>query len=154
MSIVFDNLPLAASQFYVDIKGLDAFLCGSVDGLQVENEVANYAQQSAKGMNNQVVGLGRVKFPGELTIKRLAPQDVTKDKMWVWMNDIRKKGSLHDDRKDGSVVIYDLQGTELSRWNFYNAWPSKIVQDGVDSTKNDFLHETITIQYDKLERFK
>jgi|SRR5579875_2588615 len=154
MSIVWDSIPLTAAYFYVDIPSFDKFPVGSVDGLQVENEVANYTQQSTKGMSNQVVGLGRVKYPGELTIKRLAPQSVSDDKMWQWMTKIREAGSIAAERKSGSVVIYDVSGKEMSRWNFHNAWPSKIVQDGLDATKNEFVHETITLQYDKLERKK
>ena len=29
-------------------------------------------------------------------------------------------------RKNGSVVLYDYEGTERSRFNFVNAWPSKV----------------------------
>jgi phage tail-like protein len=43
---------------------------------------------------------------------------------------------------------------EISRWNFFNAWPSKIEADGLDATKTDPVSETITLQYEKLERKK
>ena len=58
------------------------------------------------------------------------------------------------ERKDGSVVIYDTTMTEIGRWNFYSAWPSKIANDSFEVTKNDPVHESITIQYEKLERKK
>lgn len=152
MSITWTDIPLNASTFALEIKGLTIVSVGSIEGLQIENEVANFAQQSAKGMSNQVVTLGKVKYPGELTVKRLAPKDMGQDPLWKWMNEIRSKGSLSGERKDGSVVIYDFKGTEQSRWNFFAGWVSKISQDGVDATKNELIHETITIQYDKLER--
>jgi phage tail-like protein len=71
---------------------------------------------------------------------------------------IRDKGmnpmSRGDERKNGSIVIYGTNFTETARWNFFHAWPSKIAQDGFDAGKNDPVSETITIQYEKLERKK
>ena len=44
--------------------------------------------------------------------------------------------------------------TEIARWNFYSAWPSKIASDSFEVTKNDPVSESITFQYEKLERKK
>ena len=57
-------------------------------------------------------------------------------------------------RKNGSVVIYDSTLTEVARWNFYNAWPSKISNDSFTVGGNDPISETVTVQYEKLERTK
>jgi hypothetical protein len=43
---------------------------------------------------------------------------------------------------------------EIARWTFHKAWPSKIVMDSFEVTKNDPVSETITIQYEELERTK
>ena len=95
---------------------------------------------------------------GELTIKRLAPLDASSDAMWGWFTTIRDSGMSADnsngERKDGSIVIYDTTMEEIARWNFYKAWPSKLAMDSMEVTKNDPVAETITIQYEKLERKK
>ena len=95
---------------------------------------------------------------GELTVKRLAPLDATSDAMWKWFIDHprqRHVGRQPQRRAQGRVVvIYDTTLTEISRWNFYDAWPSKIASDGFEVTKNDPVAETITLQYEKLERKK
>ena len=57
-------------------------------------------------------------------------------------------------QENGSVVIYDTTMTEIARWNFYEAWPSKMESDGFDVTKTDPVSESITLQYDSLERKK
>ena len=44
--------------------------------------------------------------------------------------------------------------TEIGRWNFTGAWPSKIQSDGIDVTKNDPVAESITLQYETLVRKK
>lgn len=152
MSVTWTDIPLNASLFAIEIKGLNIISASSVEGLQVENETTIVQQANAKGQVVQVAALGKVKLPGELTIKRLAPHTIEEDPFWKWINEIRSTGSVDKQRKDGSIVIYDFTGAERSRWNFFGAWPSKITQDGVDASKNEVLQETITLQYDKLER--
>ena len=152
MSVVWTDVPLNSNHFAIEIKGLTVVSIGSVEGLQLENETTQLTQMSAGGKQVQVVALGKVKLPGELTLKRMAPNKISDDPFWKWITDIRNDGSADKHRKDGSVVIYDFKATEVSRWNFFGSWPSKISQDGVDASKNDLLHETITLQYDKLER--
>ena len=152
MSVVWTDVPLNSNHFAIEIKGLTIVSVGSVEGLQLDNETTTLTQVNAKGQQVQIVAMGKVKYPGELTIKRMAPSKIDDDPFWKWMTAIRNDGSASTHRKDGSVVVYDFNGTEASRWNFFGSWPSKIAQDGVDSSKGELLHESITLQYDKLER--
>ena len=59
----------------------------------------------------------------------MAPPDMTQDKLWGWFNDIRDKGILLSDRsnnrKNGSIVMYDSTNAEVARFNFTNGWPSQ-----------------------------
>jgi phage tail-like protein len=129
----------------------------SADGLSLEIEKADITQRIQSGQYIQHVTMSKPKWTGELTVKRLAPLDASSDQLWGWFNGIRQSGmsaAQRTERKNGSVVIYDTTMTETARWNFYNGWPSKIASDGFDVTKNDPVHETITIQYEKLERKK
>ena len=71
---------------------------------------------------------------------------------------LRDKGlsaaSQSTDRKNGSVVIYDNTMAEISRWDFFEAWPSKIVSDDLQVGKSDPISEMVTMQYERLERKK
>jgi len=150
--------PLVGTNFFLEIDGSIISNLTSVDGLTVEVEKADITQRVASGNYIQHVTMSKPKLTGELTIKRLAPLDATSDAMWTWFMAIREKGmsanNRSGERKDGSVVIYDTTMTEIGRWNFYSAWPSKIANDSFEVTKNDPVHESITIQYEKLERKK
>ena len=57
------------------------------------------------------------------------PAGLTQDKLWGWFNDIRDKGILLSDRtnnrKSGSIVMYDSTNVEIARFNFTNGWPSQ-----------------------------
>lgn len=54
-------------------------------------------------------------------------------------------------RKNGSIVVLDLEGTEKVRWNFFNGWPTK--WDGPDFTSkgNDVAVETLEIAHEGVE---
>jgi phage tail-like protein len=150
--------PLVGTNFFLEIDGSVISNLTSVDGLSVEVEKADITQRVGDGKYVQHVAMSKPKMTGELTIKRLAPLDAGNDEMWKWFNAIRDKGmsanNRSGERKDGSVVIYDTTMTEIGRWNFYSGWPSKIAYDSFEVTKNDPVAESITIQYERLERKK
>ncbi|HET9690097.1 MAG TPA: phage tail protein [Acidimicrobiales bacterium] len=145
--------PLVATHFFLEIDGAIISQLQSVDGLSMEVEKAEFAERYTKGAFNQRVTMSKPKMTGEITLKRLAPLDATADATWKWFMEVRS-GKIGTSRKNGSVVIFDAAGAEVSRWNFEHAWPSKIASDSVDVTKNDPVTETITLQYESLERKK
>jgi phage tail-like protein len=157
LNLVQDD-PLVGTNFFLEIDGEVISNLTSVDGLSLELEKADINQRTTSGQFIQHVAYSKPKWTGELTIKRLAPVDASSDALWTWFNGIRNSGMSYDnrnsERKNGSIVIYDSTLTEIGRWNFYEAWPSKIENDGFDVTKNDPVGESITIQYEKLERKK
>jgi phage tail-like protein len=149
---------LVGTNFFLEIQGETISNLTSVDGLSLEIEKSEINQRSTKGQLIQHVAMSKPKWTGELTVKRYAPLDSTSDAIWTWFNKLRSSGmpvsSRSTDRKGGSIVIYDTTMKEISRWNFTNAWPSKIENDGFDVTKNDPVGESITFQYETLERKK
>jgi phage tail-like protein len=59
-----------------------------------------------------------------------------------------------DNRKNGSIVLYDTAAKEVGRFNFFNGWPSKISTDQMSSESNDAIKENITIVIERLDRVK
>lgn len=150
--------PLVVNHFFLEIDGEVISQLSEVNGLDVELEVTDFQQQMPNGQYAQRKAFSKPKWTGELTVKRLAPLDATQDAIWKWFENIRKKGmsitSVDSERKNGSVVIYDSALSEIARWNFMNAWPSKISTDSFNVSGNDPVSESITIQYEQLDRVK
>ncbi|MET3804478.1 phage tail-like protein [Nakamurella sp. UYEF19] len=150
--------PLIAQNFFLEIDGSVVTILSGVSGLDVEMEVASTTQVGKDGKQLQVKTLaGRNKAP-DLSLTRMAPPDSTQDKMWGWFNDIYSKGILLSDRtnnrKSGSVVMYDSTHVEVARFNFTNGWPSKIATDALSVDSNDPVKETITLTIESLHRVK
>lgn len=150
--------PLISQNFFLEIDGEVVSVLSSVSGLDIEVEVASIQQAGKTGKSQMVRTLGNQNKAPELQLARMAPVDSTSDKMWTWFNEIRDKGMVVGDRaksrKNGSIVLYDTSNAETCRFNFYNAWPSKIATDQLSIDSQDPVKESITLQCERLERVK
>lgn len=155
---LINHEPLVSHSFFMEIDGAVFSHLSGVSGLDVEVEVVSVTQVGANGQRQTVKALGgQIKSP-DLTLTRMAPADAGNDKLWKWFNDIRDKGmanaKMTEQRKNGSIVIYDTMNVEVSRFNFFNAWPSKITTDALSVDSNDAVKESITLVCERLERVK
>lgn len=150
--------PIVSQNFFLEIDGSVVSILSSVSGLDVEMEVVTIEQAGANGKAQIVKTLGKATKAPDLSLTRMAPPDSTQDQMWGWFNDIRDKGILLSDRtnnrKSGSIVMYDSTNAEIARFNFTNGWPSKIATDQLSVESNDPVKETITLTIESLARVK
>jgi phage tail-like protein len=56
------------------------------------------------------------------------------------------------DRKNGSIILLDLEGKEKVRWNFRNGWPAKWTGPSLNSTGNEVAIETLEIAHEGVEQ--
>jgi phage tail-like protein len=155
---LISNDPLVSQNFFLELDGSIISMLSSVSGLDVEVDVASIQQVGTAGKIQMIRTLGnQVKAP-DISMVRMAPMDSSQDALWKWFNQVRDQGMKIADRagsrKNGSIVIYDTSNTEVSRFNFYNAWPSKISTDQLSADSHDPVKETITLQCERLERVK
>jgi phage tail-like protein len=149
--------PLVSLNFFLEIDGETITYLSGVSGLDCEVEVTTTKQVGPKGQIMLVKALGAQVNAPDIQLTRMAPPDATKDKVWAWFNEIRDKGlalTHSSGRKNGSVVLYDTGNSEIARYNFYNAWPSKISTDSLSADSNEIVKETITLVCERLERKK
>jgi len=149
--------PIVAQNFYLEIDGVSIVL-SSVGGLDLEFDVVTISQAGPGGMRQQVKTRGNTLKVSDLSVARMAPWDATSDPIWQWFGAIRDKGFVvnkrEDNRKNGSVVLYDSSMSEIGRYNFFNGWVSKISTDQVSADSNEPVKENITVVIERLERVK
>jgi len=124
----------AACRFYVEIGNNQGSpiqaVFTEVSGLQVEMQVTEYEE----GGTNSFVH----RLPGRLKISNVTlKHGLTRSKdflNWCLTPATRPKPSV--DRRNVSVVMFDVAGQEVIRWNFAGAFPVKWVgpQFTADST--------------------
>jgi phage tail-like protein len=148
--------PIVARSFFLDFPNLAGFVLSGVSGMDIEMDVVTLEQTGKDGKQQHVKTLGgKLKVP-EISVTRMAPKKDENDKLWAWFLDIREHGFKNrtDHRQDGSIVLYDSTGTEVSRYNIFGCWPSKISVDSLSTDSNEPLKETITFQAERIELAK
>jgi phage tail-like protein len=128
--------------FRVEIEGLMAAAFKSLDGIGSETDVIEYG-----GAMDQVLRKrpGRTKYT-DITLKR---GQTTNDELWAWRKSVID-GQIT--RKSGSIVICADDGSEITRYNFFEAWPTKWKGFTLDGKGTDGSVEEITLTLEKLEK--
>ena len=73
--------------------------------------------------------------------------------IWDWREKI-VQGGVDENRKNGSVVMFNQGLEEVARWNFENAWPLKVSGPSMKSDSNEFGIEELVITHEGLYREK
>ena len=118
-------------------------------GLGSENAVVEEKASDRKGKSMVK------KIPGNLTWSNIIlKQGITDDMtMWTWRKQI-EDGQIDEARKDGSIVMFSHEGQELARWNFINAWPTRISGPSIAMNSDDVAVEEIEITHEGYERVR
>jgi phage tail-like protein len=90
---------------------------------------------------------GRLKW-SDITLKRGITSSMD---AWDWRKQV-EDGDVKGARKNGSVVMYDQSFSQIARWNFSNAWPSKISGPSLNAQNNEFGIEEMVIVHEGIER--
>lgn len=69
--------------------------------------------------------------------------------LYEWYRDV-VTGKVQ--RKNGSIIVLDLDGKERVRWNFFNAWPTKWDGPAFTAKGNDIAVETLELAHEGIER--
>jgi len=141
--------PIVSSWFGVEFQGQVVGAFRECTGLGSENEVVEYKASGPKGEYVIKKVPGRMKW-NNVTLKRGITDAMD---MWKWRK-LVEEGKIKDARKNGSIVMFSAQGVEVARWNFVNAWPSKLTGPSANATNNEVAIEELEITHEGYERIK
>ncbi len=139
--------PLLGFNFALDLSGTIAGYFTEVSGIGSENEVIEQKVVTGKGVEVILRIPGRLKW-GDIVLKRGITSSMD---LWNWRRQV-EEGKVKDARKNGSIVMFDRELKEVARWNFVNAWPSKITGPSPKSDSNEIGIEELTIVHEHIER--
>lgn len=142
--------PVTTFGFAVELEKLGSMgMFQQVSGLNNEQPVTEFNHTTASGKNYLQKLPGAVTF-SDIVLKRAISED---KKAWDWRQSVID-GKIKDSRVNGSVVAFDYDNNEVARWNFENAWPSKINLTSIAAEGKDAIMEELTIVIEKLVRAK
>jgi len=63
-----------------------------------------------------------------------------------------EEGKVKDARKNGSIVMYNQMNEAIARWDFVEAWPSKLAGPTANATNNEVGIEELEITHEGYKR--
>ncbi len=141
--------PLVSAWYGVEFQGQVQGAFRECTGLGSNNEVVDYKASGPKGEYVMKKVPGRMTW-NPITLKRGITDAMD---MWKWRK-VVEQGKIDEARKNGSIVMFNQQGQEIARWNFVNAWPSKITGPAANANANEIAIEEMEIVHEGYERVK
>ena len=141
--------PLVSFHYAIEIQGEVTGFFSECSGLGSEHEVIEQKLVDEKGREFIKRIPGRLKWEN-ITLKR----GIT-DKMdiWSWRKMV-EEGKVNDARRNGSIVMMDQELKEVARWDFENAWPTKVSGPSLKSDSNEVGVEELVLAHERLWRTK
>jgi phage tail-like protein len=139
--------PLVSSWFGVEFQGQVVGAFRECTGLGSENEVVEYKASGPRGEFVIKKVPGRLKW-NNITLKRGITDSMD---MWQWRK-LVEQGKIDEARKNGTITMYNQQGEPVARWNFINAWPSKLTGPSANASNNEVAIEELEITHEGYER--
>ena len=137
--------PILSSSYHVEIQGVVIAQFQKVDGLSIEISTIEHRENKMGGLPIMRKLPGHVKY-ADITLAR---GKVTDTAFFDWIGKVQA-GNIAGARTSGSVVLFDFTHGEIQRFNFVNAWPSKVNLGSLAAGGNDVLLENVTIVHEGL----
>ena len=141
--------PLVSAWYGVEFQGQVQGAFRECTGLGSNNEVVDYKASGPKGEYIMKKVPGRMTWQ-PITLKRGITDAMD---MWKWRQ-VVEEGKIDQARKNGSIVMFNQQGKEVARWDFVNAWPSKITGPTANANANEIAIEEMEIVHEGYKRVK
>ncbi len=140
--------PLVAFKFGLEIEGKLSGYFTSVSGIGSESEVVDHKVVDDKTGETIIQKLpGRLTWT-DVTLKRGVTSSID---IWDWRKQI-VDGKVDEARTNCSIIAYNQANEEIARWNFENAWPSKVTGPEMDSGSTNYMIEEVTIVHEGMVR--
>ncbi|NUN13935.1 MAG: phage tail protein [Myxococcales bacterium] len=128
--------------FKVEIEGVTQGAFRNVEGLDSETEIVEYQNGDDIILRKRP---GRTKY-SNITLKR---GYINNDELWQWRKKVIE-GVI--ERKSGSVILCGDDGSEVMRYNFFEAWPCKWKGFSLDGKGTDVNVEEVELAVEKIEK--
>jgi phage tail-like protein len=139
--------PLLGFNFMLELDGAMAGYFTECSGVGSENEIVEHKVVDKQG--HEVVRKipGRLKWT-DISLKRGITSDL---QIWNWRQTVIE-GKMTDARKSVTITMLDREYSPVAKWNFANAWPSKVTGPSFKSDDNSFGVEELSIVHEGMYR--
>jgi phage tail-like protein len=139
------NIPdqFGAFNFLVEIDGITRGAFHEVTGFDSTIDVIEHREGGENTTLRKLPGMTKY---SNIVLKWGVTDDV---QLYQWHRSV-VTGDIQ--RKNGSIVLLNRAGTEVARWNFVRAWPTKYDGPDLNAEGTDVAIETLELAHEGVER--
>lgn len=141
--------PLLGFNFRLEIDGKLTGYFTECSGIGSEHDIVEHKVVDEKGREFVQKIPGRLKWQ-DVSLKRGITDSMD---IWDWRKDV-EDGNMGKARTNCSIIMMDRNYEDVARWDFLNAWPSKVTGPSVKSDSNEFGIEEVTLVHEGMVRVK
>ncbi|MEL7097502.1 MAG: phage tail protein [Pseudomonadota bacterium] len=128
--------PYTQFNFLLEIDGVVSAGFTEVSGITMESDVIEYREGSDPTHVRKLPGLSKY---GNITLKRGFSDNT---ELYDWRKTVMDGITQ---RKDGAIILMNEAGEPALRWEFTNAFPSKLEGATLNATANEVAMESVEI---------
>ncbi|NCO86102.1 MAG: phage tail protein [Rhodobacterales bacterium] len=128
--------PYTQFNFLLEIDGIVSAGFTEVSGVTMESDIVEYREGSDPTHVRKMPGLSKY---GNITLKRGFTDNA---ELADWRKTVINGLTA---RKDGAIILLNEAGQPALRWEFTNAWPSKLEGAALNATANETAIETVEL---------
>jgi phage tail-like protein len=135
--------PYRNFNFLVEIDGVTQAGFTECSGFELSTDPIEYREGGQTTTVRKLPGLAKF---ANITLK----WGLTDSReLYAWYRDV-VRGKIQ--RRNGSIIVLDVDGTEKARWNFRDGWPTKYNPADLNAKGNEVAIETLEIAIEGIER--
>ena len=150
---------LTASRFYLELKldGSNDALDGvfmDCKGFKHTQEIVEVCEVTPDKWSKATSGrVRRIKVPGNVKVNNIVLRRgmSSSQTLWQWFNKIQT-GKWAEQRRSGSLTIYDQRSTVQARFEFEGAWPANYNISDLNAASNDYEIEELELACEGFKR--
>jgi phage tail-like protein len=136
--------PYGTYNFLVEIEGITRGAFQEASGFDSSIEVEEHREGGENITTRKLPGM--VKYSNIVLKWGLTDDHELDDWYQQWAS-----GDPAAKRQSGSIVLLDRQGQEKKRWNFINAWPTKLTWPSFNAENSDLAIMTLELAHEGLK---
>lgn len=133
---------IGAYRFVVELDGLLVAGFSDVSGLESQTEFEEIREGGNNGFVHRLPKGTR--HPPIMLRRGLS----SSQELWNWYASAAQ-GTVT--RKSGSIILYKQNGSELCRWNFFDAYPSKWSGPALNAASSDVALESVELVHNGIK---
>lgn len=139
------NDPYRGFNFKLELDGVTTAAFRECSGIDTSQNPIEYREGQDPLTVRKLVGLN--------TYSNIVLQRGITDAAGMELLEWREKAAAgRPERINGSIVLEDLDGNEVVRWNFVEGWPIKWSGPSLNATANEVTIESLEIAHEGLEK--